>query len=194
MIQPGLSRVAHFFFESHHAGFWRGAGFNKTIIIAGLTSLFMSMSGCANGEDAFYATSDPPPAVQPDVVATPNQPGHQVGCAKSETNSNKSWRAKISANLLCAEIKSRAANMSFVDMAAQMGMAIAKGGVTLDVTTSRLDDDVKRKFSMRGVSITFISAQYKRLSLIIRDPALLEQLARIPEVRMIMPEYGGRAR
>ena len=77
-----------------------------------------------------------------------------------------------------------------------MGMMTVKTGVMLDIVTNPLaaNADVKRKLHLPGVSVQLISAKYHRASLSIHDSTLLYQLAKMPEVRTIMPEYGGRTR
>jgi len=193
MVKFGLYNASQILSEQQGRGLWQGTGTNKSII-TGFILLSMSMAGCTKDANIPSAKQNSLPAVQARINTSIVQIDYSTGCAKIKPSDSMPWRDKINANLLCAETKAYTANISFVDMAAQMGMVIAKGGVTLDVTTSRLDDDIKRKLAIKGVTITFTSVKYNRLSLIICNPALLDQLARIPEVRMIMPEYGGRTR
>jgi len=193
MVILGVYNASQLLPEHRDNRLWQGIETSKSIIV-GFILLSMSMAGCTKDANLPSAKQSTLSAVQVKKNTSTHQTGYSGGCAKIKASGSMPWRIKISANLLCAETKSRTANISFVDMASQMGMVISKGGVTLDVATSRLDDDVKRKFAIKGITITFISVKYNRLSLIIRNPALLDQLARIPEVRMIMAEYGRRTR
>jgi len=193
MISFGLSSASQFLLKHPDSGLWQGAGLNK-IFIASLILLSMCTTGCAKDEDSPSTKLNFPVVDQTSVGITENQMGDVDGCSKVKASAITPWRTKISSNLLCAESKSRTGKISFVNIAARMGMLTSKDGVALDITTTRLDADVKRKFNLSGITINLISVKYNRVSLSIHDSSLLKQLAAIPEVRMIMPEYGARNR
>lgn len=115
-------------------------------------------------------------------------------CTKLKVSTKTPWLGKINGNLLCAKVKAEMKGVSFAAMAAQMGIVTAKEGVVLDIVTNpfNTEADIKQKLQFPGVSIQFISAKYHRVSLIIHDSALLYQLAKLTDVRTIMPEYGAQ--
>jgi hypothetical protein len=71
-----------------------------------------------------------------------------------------------------------------------MGIRTVDDRIGLEVFVSPLDAKIVRKFQLPGVNVRHVSMQYRRVLLVINDLALLYALARIPEVRVISPEYG----
>jgi len=126
--------------------------------------------------------------------ASPLNLMQQASCDKKPSFGQYPWRAKIDSNVLCAVAKAREEHWSFSQAAARMGMQSNANGVALDIVMNRLDGRVQDKLNIAGVSITFLSETYKRVSIVIQDANLLDQLAAIPEVRSIKAEYGGRTR
>lgn len=112
--------------------------------------------------------------------------------AKVERYSTAPEAKKISVNLLRLEEKVRTEGVSPAVAVANTAIATVDSGVLLDIRTTRLDADVKKKFQLSGVTVRHFSPKYNRVSVIIDDLALLYQLAKIPEVQMINPEYGAR--
>ena len=58
--------------------------------------------------------------------------------------------------------------------------------------TVRDDADIAEKLGLPGVIIRHTSMRYGRISAAIDDLTLLFSLAKLAEVRLIMPEYGGK--
>ncbi|MDX8411590.1 MAG: PKD domain-containing protein, partial [Mariprofundaceae bacterium] len=114
----------------------------------------------------------------------------QAAHAKVQYYSNAPQADKISVNLLQLESQARTKGVSLAAAAANTVFTTASGGVALDIVTSHLGPDVERKLRIPGVTVRHISEKYNRASVVISDPALLYQLASIPEVRSIRPEYG----
>ena len=71
-----------------------------------------------------------------------------------------------------------------------MGMKTIGESVSLEMFVTPLDANVIRKFRIPGVTVRHVSMQYRRVLAVISDLSLLYDLVRIPEVRMINPEYG----
>jgi len=162
--------------------------------LTGAALLMASVVGCVatDGAPSTVATKAMHP--QADASLPEDHGASKLDCPKLRDSAKDPLLVKINTNLLCAETKAKATGASFTNVAARMGIVTVKGGVVLDIVTSRLDADVERKLRLPGVTIRYLSARYRRASVIIRDPALLYQLSRIAEVRTIMPEYGGRTR
>lgn len=134
--------------------------------------------------DATDSNAQEKPSAQTGAALSP---GSKFGEYSMEFPETK----KINLNLLNAEKVARNKGASFSEIAASMGIATDNGSVVLDIVTNRLDASVEKKLRMTGIKIRHVSAKYNRVSAAISNPALLHQLAKIPEVRMIMPEYGG---
>jgi len=164
--------------------------------LTGAALLMASVAGCVatDGAPSTVPTKVMDSHPQADVSLSEGHSASKLDCPKSRGSAKDPSLGKINANLLCAETKAKATGASFTNMAARMGIVTIKGGVVLDIVTSRLDADVERKLRLPGVTIRYLSVKYRRVSVVIRDPSSLYQLARIPEVRTIMPEYGGRTR
>lgn len=165
----------------------------KYLFFAWIILLTAISAGCT-------ATDLPPTQGNP-INVHPVAPDNRVGlekihCPKPVQPQKSPWLRKINANLLCAATTAESRGAAFADIAARMGMMTVKTGVMLDIVTNPLaaNADVKRKLHLPGVSVQLISAKYHRASLSIHDSTLLYQLAKMPEVRTIMPEYGGRTR
>jgi len=112
--------------------------------------------------------------------------------AKLTQYSKAPQASKISVNLLALEKKAKARSISFASAAQNTAIQTASGGILLDIVTNRLDAAVLKKISIPGVSIRYSSVKYNRVSVAVNNPALLYQLANIPEIRSIRPEYGAR--
>lgn len=112
---------------------------------------------------------------------------------KVEQYSKVAAAEKINVNLLRLEHEVRTKRLSLT-AAADNAITITDGGMLLDIITDDLDAGVRQKFQRPGVIVRHISEQYRRVSLTVNDPALIFELAKIPEVRMISPGYGARTR
>ena len=114
------------------------------------------------------------------------------GHPKVERSSKQPEAAKIHVNLLRLEEQVRSEDVSLAEAAAHMGLVTVGSGVLLDILTSHLDPSVAQKFERPGVTVRHVSTKYQRVAVVIDDLALLYELAQIPEVRMISPEYGAK--
>jgi hypothetical protein len=97
---------------------------------------------------------------------------------------------KINIQLLRLEHRVRTEGAPLGATAIAMGFSTVDDRIGLEVFVSPLDAKVVRKFQLPGVNVRHVSMQYRRVLLVINDLALLYSLARIPEVRLISPEYG----
>ena len=97
---------------------------------------------------------------------------------------------KINIQLLRLEHRVRTQGVPLVATATAMGISTVDDRIGLEVFVSPLDAKIVRKFQLPGVNVRHVSMQYRRVLLVINDLALLSSLARIPEVRVISPEYG----
>lgn len=97
---------------------------------------------------------------------------------------------KINIQLLRLEHRVRTQGVPLVATAIAMGISTVDDRIGLEVLVSPLDAKIVRKFQLPGVNVRHVSMQYRRVLLVINDLALLYSLARIPEVRVISPEYG----
>ena len=97
---------------------------------------------------------------------------------------------KINIKLLHLEHHVRTQGVPLVATAMAMGISTFDDRIGLEVYVSPIDAKIVRKFQIPGVSVRHVSMQYRRVLLVINDLALLYTLARIPEVRVISPEYG----
>lgn len=96
---------------------------------------------------------------------------------------------KIDVNLLRLDADVRRGGKRLDTAAAEMGMKTVSGHLRLDVIVQPLDASIVRKIQLPGVLVHHVSLRYQRVSVVIVDLALLYDLAQIPEVRMILPEY-----
>ncbi|MEE9293850.1 MAG: CFI-box-CTERM domain-containing protein [Phycisphaerae bacterium] len=126
------------------------------------------------------------------VVSAATSQAVYGGQPKVDRYSKVPEAAKINVNLLRLEEKARTEGASLTAAAAHTAIVRVANGVVLDIVTSRLDPSVEKKFLMPGVTVRHFSAKYNRVSVVIDDLTLLYELAKIPEVRMILPEYGAR--
>jgi len=159
-----------------------------------MVMLMASVAGCTAANDSPVSSKAVVVPVQSQAALPDSRAKLGVHCPKPRVAADTPWMGKIDANLLCAATQAKADGVSFSAMAARMGIVTDKTGVVLDIVTNRLDADVKRKIQLPGVTIRYLSVQYLRVVVVIADPDLLYRLAKISEVRMIMPEYGGRTR
>jgi len=113
------------------------------------------------------------------------------GCAEGNKVAGSPDTQKINSNLLNAERISNTRHISFSAAAASLGIVTINGRVVLDIVTSRIDRGLEKQLLMTGAGIRHIAAKYNRISLEITSPSQLYQLAKISEVQMIQPEYGG---
>jgi hypothetical protein len=97
---------------------------------------------------------------------------------------------KIDIQLLRLEHRVRTQGVPLVATAIAMGISTVGDRIGLEVFVSPLDAQIVRKFQLPGVNVRHVSMQYRRVLLVINDLTLLYSLARIPEVRIISPEYG----
>ncbi|MDH3602660.1 MAG: hypothetical protein OEU26_23850 [Candidatus Tectomicrobia bacterium] len=97
---------------------------------------------------------------------------------------------KINVQLLRLEHRVRTQGEPLGSTAIAMGISTFEDRIGLEVYVSPLDAKIVRKFQLPGVNVRHVSMQYQRVLLVIDDLALLYDLARIPEVRVISPEYG----
>lgn len=97
---------------------------------------------------------------------------------------------KIDRNLLRLEADVRSGGKRLDTAAAEMGIKTVSGRLRLDIITQPLDASIVRKLQLSGVVVHDVSFRYQRVSVTIADPALIYDLAQIPEVRMILPDYG----
>lgn len=97
---------------------------------------------------------------------------------------------KININLLRLAHHVRTKGRPLEAAAMAMGIGTSDRGVQLEIYVRRLDPSVVRKFQRPGLTVRHISLQFRRLSVVLHDLSLLYSLARIPEVQMILPEYG----
>jgi len=117
---------------------------------------------------------------------------HDVDAANAKVAqySKVSYADKISVNLLALE---RKAALQHTSLSAASTNAVIKtqgAGIVLDIVMNRLDPAILQKLKLPGVTIRYASPKYHRVSAVISDPSLLYQLANMPEVRSIRPEYG----
>lgn len=112
--------------------------------------------------------------------------------AKVERYSKAPSAEKINVNLLRVEQRMRSPGITLATAIANSGMRTDAKGLRLNILTDNLDAVVKEKFSLPGVRVTDFSERYKRVAVTIDDPTRLFDLANIPEVRRIAPEYGAR--
>jgi len=117
---------------------------------------------------------------------------HDVDAANAKVAqySKVSYADKISVNLLALE---RKAALQHTSLSAASTNAVIKtqgAGIVLDIVMNRLDSAILQKLKLPGVTIRYASPKYHRVSAVISDPSLLYQLANMPEVRSIRPEYG----
>ena len=97
---------------------------------------------------------------------------------------------KIDTNLLRLVTHVRRDGKPLDVAAAEMGMATVSGRLRLDLLTQPLDDSTIQKIQLPGVAVHHVSRRYQRVSVSIVNLTLLNDLAQIPEVRMILPDYG----
>lgn len=116
----------------------------------------------------------------------------QAGDPRVEQYSKTPEAAKINVNLLRLDHDMRAKGISLSEAASDKAVIEVAGGIALDIVVDYLDPRVEAKFVLPGVRVRHFSTKYRRVSVVIDDPALLYELAKIPEVRMISPEYGTR--
>ena len=112
--------------------------------------------------------------------------------AKPEPTKMTPSQRKIDAKLLRLDHQVRKEGVSITAAAASMGVLTTGDRVLLDIVIDRQATDIAAKLSRPGVLLKHVSTTYGRVSAAINDPALLYELAALPEVRMIMPEYGAR--
>ncbi len=99
---------------------------------------------------------------------------------------------KINTNLLELERRVQQEKLSLRQAGENMAMTVTAEGVKLEIVTNRIDDEVEKQLSMPGVTLHHVSRKYNRVSASISDLASMHQLARVPEVVMIMPHYTPR--
>jgi len=98
---------------------------------------------------------------------------------------------KISVNLLALQRKAAMQQTTLAAVAHTNAVTRTQGtGIVLDIVMNRLDPAIVQKLKLPGVTIRYASMKYQRVSAVISNPALLYQLANMPEVRSIRPEYG----
>jgi hypothetical protein len=123
------------------------------------------------------------------LISLPAQASGDLN-SKVQQYSSAPQAGKISINLLRLGQQAGQAAMSLSRAAANAGASRIK----LDLVMNRLDAAVEQKLRLPGVAIDYISARYNRVAATISDPALLLQLANIPEVRSIRREHGAKTR
>ena len=97
---------------------------------------------------------------------------------------------KINIQLLRLEYRVRAEGRPLVATASAMGISTIGDSIGLEIIVSPLDANIVRKFQFPGVKVRHVSMQYRRVLLVVNELSSLYDLARIPEVRVISPEYG----
>lgn len=115
-----------------------------------------------------------------------------AGNPKMKAYRERPEAVKINAKLLELEHKVRTEGASIEAMASQMGIARFGDAVLLDLVTVRDDAEITEKLRLPGVTLRHASIRYGRISAAIDDLTLLYSLAKLPEVRLILPEYGGK--
>ena len=126
------------------------------------------------------------------AVATPDAHATNVKVAQYSTAPHAD---KISVNLLALQRKAAMQQTTLATVAHTNAVTKTQGtGIVLDIIMNRLDPAIMQKLKLPGVAIRYASIKYRRISAVISNPALLYQLANIPEVRSIRPEYGAMTR
>ena len=80
--------------------------------------------------------------------------------------------AKISVNLLAMEKKAATQHTTLSAVARNAPVSTAGTGIVLDIVMNRLDPVVLQKLKLPGVVILYASEKYKRVSVVIINPAL----------------------
>ena len=112
--------------------------------------------------------------------------------APAATSSAAAETNKINAKLLELERRVKVERQSLKQASASMAIVTSDRGVELDIVTSQLDESVEKQLAMPGVTLRHVSRKYNRVSATINDLSLLHELARIPQVVMISPQYPAR--
>ena len=97
---------------------------------------------------------------------------------------------KISLNLLQLEQDIRHQHLSLTRAAASRALATQGHGLRLDILTRHLNAHVEAELVQAGAQILHLSPSHQRVTVSVQDPAVIHQLARIPDVLMISPDYG----
>lgn len=111
---------------------------------------------------------------------------------KPDSTTMTSRQRKINGQLLRLDQRVRTEGDSIVAAAAGMGFMTTEDSVLLDISIDRNAVNIARKLSRHGAQLKHVSIRYGRVSAAINDVALLYELADLPEVHMIMPQYGAR--
>jgi hypothetical protein len=99
---------------------------------------------------------------------------------------------KINAKLLELERRVKHEQLTIQQASANMAIVTSEHGVSLDIVTRDLNADVERQLAMPGVTVQYVSHKYNRVTASISDLSLLHELAKIPQVVMISPQYPAR--
>ena len=150
--------------------------------VAALIAAVMMVPACVNEQDSGAepnkASNAPGAASNPKLAAYSQAPGAQ----------------KIDLNLLRLAQKVRSEDLSLRQGARHAGFVAVGKGMVLDIVTNDIQTDDQHKFRLPGVDIRHFSPKYNRVSVMIRDLDRLHELAALPEVRSIAPEYGATTR
>ncbi len=118
------------------------------------------------------------------------QKGYAID-AKITQYSKSPFADKIDVNLLALQSKATQQKTSLSAIASTNTAIQTQGAnILLDIVMNRIDATTIKRIKQLGVHILFTSKAYHRISASIHNAALLNQLASLPEVRSIRPEYG----
>jgi len=121
------------------------------------------------------------------AVAMPDAHATNVKVAQYSTAPHAD---KISVNLLALQRKAAMQKLSMSTAITNTAIRTQGAAILLDIVMNRIDPAIVQKLKLPGVTIRYASMKYQRVSAVISNPALLYQLANIPEVRSIRPELG----
>lgn len=112
--------------------------------------------------------------------------------ASTRQASESAETKKINAKLLELERRLKDEQVTIRQATANMAIVTSKDGVSLDIVTRDLDAEVEKQLAMPGVTIHYVSHKYNRVTASVSDLSLLHELAKIPQVVMISPQYPAR--
>jgi len=115
-----------------------------------------------------------------------------LGCAAEHAPADAGSRETgvIAPALRAVMVPGDATPAAFRRAAEAAGLHAGAEGVPVDVQTRGLVDADRPRFELDGVTVRHFSARYERVAAVVRDPAALRALARLPVVRYIAPAYG----
>jgi len=130
-------------------------------------------------------------ACSPDKVKTENVSDKTPQINKvSASSKNAVSLFKINTKLKKVFIKMKSKNLSIEQASAEIGIVSLGGKLLIDIGFSELNDSIISEVSKTGITPKNISKKFKRMSASFSQMSEIKELAKIPQVSIINPEYG----